>query len=78
MCIVPMYITHKSHMKQQVGTSLEESEMLRIGAIVEKLHVSESWVIRRAVLRGLAEVEKEVMGAALAPIPAPAGSEVAA
>ena len=51
--------------------------MSRVQTIVEKLHVSESWVIRRAVLRGLADVEKEVMGSVVAPVPAAAEGEAA-
>jgi len=50
-------------MKHQVGTSLEDAEMQRVRTIVDQLHVSEAWVIRRAVLRGLREVEREVLGA---------------
>ena len=42
--------------------------MSRVQAIVEKLHVSESWVIRRAVMQGLAEVEAEVLGVTPAPV----------
>ena len=68
---------HIVHMKHPVSTSLEESEMSRVQTIVEKLHVSESWVIRRAVLRGLADVEKEVMGSVVAPVPAAAEGEAA-
>jgi hypothetical protein len=63
-------------MKHPVSTSLEESEMARVHAIVNKLHVSESWVIRRSVLRGLSEVEREVLGdAAGVPIAVPAPTE---
>lgn len=42
--------------------------MSRVRLIVEKLHVSESWVIRRAVLQGLADVEVEVLGVTPAPV----------
>lgn len=42
--------------------------MLRVKAIKEKLHVSESWVLRRAVMLGLAEVEAEVLGVTPAPV----------
>ena len=41
--------------------------MSRVQTIVEKLHVSESWVIRRAVLRG----------SVVAPVPAAAEGEAA-
>lgn len=42
--------------------------MARVAAIKNKLNVSESWVVRRAVLQGLAEVEKEVLGMSPAPL----------
>lgn len=71
-------MSHIVQMKHQVSTSLEESEMSRVRLIVEKLHVSEAWVLRRAVLQGLADVEKEVLGMSPAPVAPPAGSEVAA
>lgn len=58
-------------MKHQVGTSIEEAEMLRVKAIKEKLNVSESWVLRRAVMLGLADVEREVMGMTPVPISVP-------
>ena len=61
-------------MKHQVGTSIEEAEMLRVKAIKEKLNVSESWVLRRAVMLGLADVEREVMG--MSPVPVAAAMVV--
>ena len=53
---------HIVHMKHQVSTSLEPSEKSRVRVIADKLHVSESWVLRRAIVQGLADVEKEVLG----------------
>lgn len=48
--------------------------MLRVKAIKEKLDVSESWVLRRAVMLGLADVEREVMG--MSPVPVAAAMVV--
>jgi hypothetical protein len=61
-------MSHTVQMKHPVSTSLDESEMARVAAIKNKLNVSESWVVRRAVLQGLAEVEKEVLGMSPAPL----------
>jgi predicted transcriptional regulator len=72
------YMSQMVHMKHQVSTSLEPSEKSRVLAIAEKLHVSESWVLRRAIVQGLADVEKEVLGVSPAQAPGrvPARSDV--
>lgn len=48
--------------KQQVGTSLETQDVARIETLARKEVTSEAHILRKCVLAGLPEIERQILG----------------
>lgn len=48
--------------KKQVGTSLETQDVARIETLARKEVTSEAHILRKCVLAGLPEIERQILG----------------
>lgn len=48
--------------KQQVGTSLDTQDVARIEVLASRESTSEAHILRKCVLAGLPEIERQILG----------------